>query len=187
MQVEGQINSLRNDIREWIREDRSKLKSYWPIISAVLLVGWYIINLQSNANTKNLSDSISRLQVEAAASTAANAKYAEILPPIIQQNADSKRDRDDQRSRVDRLFDEVTKMQSDFASEHSMRTANEREIETQFDADSQLRNVQWATIYRRLNDMQNSISAMGGKLPATPDGPYYFPNISNRPRTQDHE
>ena len=53
-----------------------------------------------------------------------------------------------------------------------------QEIETQFDADAQLRNVQFSEQQRMFSILWNSSKL--GKLSPFPAGPYYQPNVSNR-------
>lgn len=52
------------------------------------------------------------------------------------------------------------------------------EVETQFNADAQLRNIQFAQQQRKNAELQNALHELGAKMPAYPDGPFYHPNIS---------
>ena len=86
---------------------------------------------------------------------------------------------------IKQLITQVSEMARATTADHAARVANEREIETQFDADSQLRNVQWATMMRRQADFQNTLADMGAKWPHAAGGPFELPNISNRNREHD--
>ncbi|MDE2102845.1 MAG: hypothetical protein KGL39_36715 [Patescibacteria group bacterium] len=55
------------------------------------------------------------------------------------------------------------------------------EVETQFNADAQLRNVQWSE-QQRLNAMLWNASALGKLTPYPEASPYYQPNISKEAR-----
>src|SRR5690242_1968301 len=63
-QINGRFDALERRLESWFREDRGRLRTWWPIISAILLVGWYIINLQNQSNTRSLADSITRIEGE---------------------------------------------------------------------------------------------------------------------------
>lgn len=170
--VEGQIGGLRAEIREWMREDRGRLKSWWPIIVVFGAIAWWAVKMQTSQTDQRFV-AIETKAVE-------QAQLINSIPTIMVQNADSIRDRNDQRARQEHLDNRMSDLERKFASEESQRIANEREIETQFDADSQLRNIQWANLMRRSNMFENALSALGATFPKTESDPYFFPNISSR-------
>lgn len=157
--VERSIASLRNEIREWMRERQPHYYRYSGIAIAIVGVIWWIITAQIN--------SISR----------SNEKDFASLTEIARQNS---------RINEDQTGD-IAALAKALAADHSSRTANEREIETQFDADGQLRNVQWSTFMRKMNEFQNALADLGAKIPHVTGNPYYQPNISNRDRNHAHE
>lgn len=67
----------------------------------------------------------------------------------------------------------LASIQSDFVS-------RETEVETQIDATAQALAIQFASTHRDLNELQTSVSLLGGKLPPATNDPYIFPNVSNR-------
>jgi hypothetical protein len=157
--VERSIASLRNEIREWMRERQPHYYRYSGIAIAVVGVIWWIITAQIN--------SISR----------SNEKDFAALTEIARQN-----------SRInENQTGDIAHLAKMLASDHSERTANEREIETQFDADSQLRNIQWSAFQRRMNDFQNALADLGAKIPHVTGNPYFQPNIANRRHDQEEE
>lgn len=80
---------------------------------------------------------------------------------------------DNQTAEVQRqAFDIANK----FAAHVSESTSSFKEIETQFDADNQLRNVQFSDLQRTVSVMWNHIDGLG----SYPTGPFFQPNISNR-------
>ncbi len=148
----GDLRSLRNEIRESLREGRPQIWRYGTIIIAVIGVIWWIINAQINASSRENERTNSTVRDMAASNTTAINTLTQSSITVLKQ----------------------------LTEDHAARIANEREIETQFDADSQLRNVQWATIQRRLNDFQNTFADQGAKWPHISGDPYFAPNISNR-------
>lgn len=87
---------------------------------------------------------------------------------------------DDRINSNDRVTAEVEKEHAELANKFAAHESESRskftEVETQFDADSQVRNVQ-------LSNQQRMNAIMWGHIPGMgtyPDGPFFQPNISNR-------
>ena len=70
----------------------------------------------------------------------------------------------------------VVETEKNFAAYESQSKSSFREIETQFDADSQFRNIQFSDLQRKTNIIWDHIPALG----AYPEAPFFQPNISNR-------
>jgi hypothetical protein len=95
-------------------------------------------------------------------------------------DVDSRTDRANLNTIVREIQKELATMQADVATNHSERLAKEIEIETQFNADNQLRNIQFSD-QQRINAMLfNALSAMGAKMPEYPRAPFFQPNISQQ-------
>lgn len=150
--IEGQLSGMRAEFRDWMREKQPQYYRYATVGIAIAGVIWWIINAQIVAISRE------------------NDKDNTITRELASNNAVS-------ITNMSRSVSDLTKA---FAGDHAERVANEREIETQFDADGQLRNVQWATTQRRLNDYQNTLADMGAKWPHAASGPYFEPNIAHR-------
>lgn len=85
------------------------------------------------------------------------------------------------RSDRDSSIDKVADLNRQYAKSEAERKAKEREIETQFDAMDQIRNVQFANNERMLSIMWNSIDGLGGRMGKFPsEGPWVMPNISRK-------
>lgn len=56
-----------------------------------------------------------------------------------------------------------------------------REVETQFRASDEIRNIQFANQQRQNQNFQSTLSSLGAKVPNAPDGPYYYPHIAQPP------
>jgi hypothetical protein len=95
-------------------------------------------------------------------------------------DANSRTDRDDLRRLINGLQQEMAKAETEIASNHSERIAKETEIETQFNADGQLRNVQFSEQQRTNSNLQNALNSLGAKMPEYPRSPFFQPNISQQ-------
>jgi hypothetical protein len=134
-----------------------------------------------------LNDSESRLKNELNLATNAVAQiattvqgYPEFKGLVTQQNSTSAQDRTDQRARLDRLEGNQADMNKELRGISSTSEQKFTEVETQFNADSQLRNVQFSDQQRINSAMWNSLHDLGGKIPEYPKGPFYQPNVSKR-------
>lgn len=59
-----------------------------------------------------------------------------------------------------------------------------QEVETQFNADAQLRNVQWSEAKRNEIMFSQALHDMGASFPVFPTGPAFQPNISKAGASQ---
>lgn len=71
---------------------------------------------------------------------------------------------------------DLNALENKFSSHESESRSKFTEVETQFDSESQLRNVQFSEIQRKTNVMWGHIPGLG----TYPEAPYFQPNISNR-------
>jgi hypothetical protein len=83
---------------------------------------------------------------------------------------------EDKIDNLEKLQEKYDALLASVAADHSERVAKEGEIETQFNADSQLRNVQFSDQQRIDAVMWNHINGLG----SYPAGPYFQPNISQQ-------
>lgn len=101
--------------------------------------------------------------------------------PVMQQRVDGEVKRLDEQIRLEResvanLWTDNKRLESILESHRATTSSKFIEVETQFDADSQLRNVQFS-------DQQRTNSILWGHIPNLgqyPTGPFAQPNISNR-------
>jgi hypothetical protein len=146
------------------------------IIAATVSAAKSELHNDLNAVNSDLSSKVSQNANNISALGTAVSGYQEFKGIITSQNAGSLQDRIDQRGRIDRLETALT----DLKREASAATQKFAEIETQFNADSQLRNVQFSDQQRTNAMIVDSISALGAKLPTYPRAPFYQPNISQQ-------
>lgn len=178
--IETSLATMSSKLDVWMA---GRSQSSWKIvgfIAAILIPLAFIVNLYITSAISPWAAIANQAKATADANSIVNARLTEDMGTVKAQNADSKRDRDDKGKAIDAIINVQTDLLKTMAREQSLRVAHEREIETQFDADSQLRNVQWATIMRKQAELQNALHESGAKMPAVIDGPFYFPNISNR-------
>jgi hypothetical protein len=95
-------------------------------------------------------------------------------------DTNSRTDREDLRRNQQSMLASISKIQTDLAADHAERIAKETEIETQFNADNQLRNVQFSDQQRINSNFQNALSGLGAKMPEYPSNPFFQPNISQQ-------
>jgi hypothetical protein len=104
------------------------------------------------------------------------------LVVLHEQNATSIKDRQDlNRSVIDNEHD-LADVRAQMAGMNAKYDAKLIEIETQFRADAQSRNIQYAQLARSEQMFQSALHDSGAKIPAPTAGPYYFPDISQSPR-----
>jgi polyisoprenoid-binding protein YceI len=99
---------------------------------------------------------------------------------VTQQNATSIQDRVDQKSRLDRLETNGADRDKALRGLEANTTQKFTEVETQFNADGQVRNIQFSDQQRINGIMWNSVSALGGKMPDYPRAPFFQPNVSQQ-------
>lgn len=101
--------------------------------------------------------------------------------PVMETRLNSEVKRlDDRITSNDKLTAEaekdVAELSNKFVAHESESRSKFTEVETQFDADSQVRNVQFSNQQRLNAIMWNHITGLG----TYPEGPFFQPNISNR-------
>lgn len=154
----------------------------WPMILGVGAILWFVLNLQISATNKSVDDKANQALTRTQSLETIVTRNNEAIPTLQQQNADSKRDREDKGVVLGKLTDMLSKTAETVAGEVAERKANEAEFETQVDAMSQLLNVQFAEQQRKNADFQNTFHALHAEWPEAPPGPWVVPNISNRNR-----
>jgi hypothetical protein len=179
-EFQRQFEDLRSEIHAWMQQRQGTWKTLWPVVVPVAGALWFILSLKIDQTAQPIRNDASRALSMAEANTISLSKVAEVLPTIMQQNASSKQDRDDQKAIVSKLQEVQTRILETQAKETAERLANEREVETQIDAVAQAQAIQFSNQQRANADLQNALHDMGAKMPAAPPGPFYFPNISNR-------
>lgn len=88
----------------------------------------------------------------------------------------SEKDRQKLNQHAEKADDRLSKSETDNQVLHTKLV----EVETQMDAAAQFAGTQFAEQQRKNADFQNSLAALGAKMPPYPYGPWYMPNISNR-------
>jgi hypothetical protein len=102
------------------------------------------------------------------------------LTPVKEQNATSIKDRSDMHDVVMRHIDQIGTINSTLSSLTAGYDAKLIEIETQFRADAQARNIQFSEQQRQNQNFQNALSDLGAKMPHAPTGLFYHPDISGQ-------
>lgn len=98
---------------------------------------------------------------------------------IREQNAVSIKDRDDLRRSLELVSKDVNTNTVNASTMKAQFSTQLVEIETQFRASDRARNVQFAQQQRQNADYQNGLSGLGAKVPISPSGPYYFPEVTH--------
>lgn len=178
--MEVAIHDLAKTVRDWMEGRQTNPWRQFGIFVACLIPIGLLLNFYITTAISPVAAVSNQAKTQADANRATLAANDSDIGTLKSQSAASMQDRNDMRIAIAKLLDAQALLMRDFAADHSERQANEREIETQFDADSQLRNVQWATIMRALTGHQNALHELGAVIPEIQDGPFYFPNISNR-------
>jgi len=79
----------------------------------------------------------------------------------------------------------LTELREKFTAAESERRANEKELDVQFNADSQMRNIQFANTHRDMSILWNAASKEGATLPPYPSaGPWFMPNIATKGKSE---
>lgn len=126
------------------------------------------------ANKTGIAELITRTEVL----DTDNRDYEAFKSLVTQQNYTSIKDRADQERQLTDLATRSVDNTKVIASNDASYTAKLIEIETQFRADAQARNIQFAEQQRQNANIQNSIRDLGGKMPEAAHNPFYFPDIS---------
>ncbi|HSS96991.1 MAG TPA: hypothetical protein VLK33_08175 [Terriglobales bacterium] len=104
------------------------------------------------------------------------AAWAFLIKPIEERVAHNDQTIAALGDKIEVLNAQIYLIREKVAADNSDRVAKEAEIETQFDADSQLRNIQFSDQQRLNAILWNALGTMG----TYPTAPYFQPNISRR-------
>ncbi len=154
------------------------LSTLWMVTT--LKVDSATIGIESNI--KPIADKVAVSATNFQALNTTVSEHSERLDTVIAQNSDSNRDRADLNRKTEMNQAALSDLRAAFGQESSERKAKQIEIETQFNADAQLRNVQFSDQQRKNAELQNSLHEIGAIVPEYPKSPFYQPNIS-----QDHK
>ena len=173
----GEISSGVDQLTREIHSRQPKLNVWIPTIAIILGGFWFVLNLQLTSATKSLSDAVSRQEVLINANTTGVAKVQEQIPGIIQQNADSSRDRTDLNRKYDFVTDRLTRNE---ISQNRLDATTARslvEVETQLRASENYSNLQ-----RKYDNTM--IALLWQKTYGEPYPVYqYYPSISTHDTT----
>lgn len=98
------------------------------------------------------------------------------VAPVITQNLQSIQDRKELHDEVQQLTSTST-LQAELMT---TRIAKETEIETQFSAADQYRNIQFSEQQQKNAELQNCLHDLHAIIPLYPSGPFFQPSISQR-------
>lgn len=188
--LQQSVSNLASTVDSYIKADQaSKRPNYalWIALGSLVMGlcagGWLVLTLKINAETYPLAQRVVQLETLNDGAHKDISLFRERMQTILSQNQNSIDDRNVLNRRVDQLTDKVSQMATTLNTEIATRTAHEVEIETQFDADSQLRNTQFANQQRMNAIIWNQNKDKLGEYPAVPS---FFPNISKRNSTKGH-
>jgi hypothetical protein len=151
-----------------------------PALVAVSSLVYFVIDSRTNTAISPVREQSARNEENVRTNTASLVELKQQVSRSAESDANSRTDREDLRRVQQRVLETITKIQTDLASDHSERIAKETEIETQFNADNQLRNVQFSDQQRMNSNFQNALNTLGAKMPEYPRGPWFQPNISQQ-------
>lgn len=193
--VRSSVSNLTTTVNAYIKSDLERKQPNWAqwgvlasFIVAIVAGIWVVLALKINAEVYPLAQEIAQNKVFV--NTLANetssfrdrvsgdvAVLRDKVALITSQNQASL----DDRSQLNKALLEVQRLatanQAAISTEITERSANEREIETQFDADGQLRNLQFVE-QQRLNAILWNMNS--NHMGAYPTAPFFMPNISSR-------
>jgi hypothetical protein len=152
----------------------------WPLIIILGGAGFailaFIVNSMVqplNSKTEILSEGINHnaIEIQTLRDAATKSSAADAASQIDRANLNTKTL--DNTRLISELSQKTASMAADFVS----RTT---EVETQVDGTAQAAAIQFADTSRELNELRTAVSLLGGKIPASTNDPYIFPNMSNR-------
>ena len=141
-EISGNVNQLSRDIQTSLQARQPKLNVWVPTAAVILGGFWFVLNLQLTSATKSLSDSVGRQEVAVVQNSNNIAKVQEQMPNVIQQNADSARDRADLNRKFDFISDRVTRNEVAQNRLDAIITKSLTEVETQLRASENYSNLQ---------------------------------------------
>lgn len=179
--IENNVQLIFGKLDAIIIARQPKIIQIISVIAAILAPFWFVLSLQIEKTSSPVKDIASRALTLAEANTNTLTEMAKALPTIMSQNADSIRDRNDQRARSDRQADTQTKMLETLAREVAQRKAKGAEIETQFRAFEGYANLQ------RVYD-NRMFALLWEKVYQTNFPPFqYYPKISADGQSEESE
>lgn len=179
-EIKADIQGLRNDIRLWMSSRQGSVWKILGLIGAVLIPAGFFLSLYVSSITRPISDRANDAKLVADSAIAVTTRNTENLTKVNAENATSIQDRGDKQKAIDGLVITTTNLLSKVDSMNAAMNTSLAEVETQIDGTAQMLNIQWATQQRKDSDFQNALHDMGAKIPTSPNGPWFFPNISSR-------
>lgn len=110
--------------------------------------------------------------------SAEDADYQAFKGLVTSQNAISITDRADKGKELEDIKSEAHTLAKEVTALSNSVLQKFTEVETQFNADGQLRNVQFSEQQRLNATHQNALHDLGAKLSEYPSAPFFQPNIS---------
>jgi hypothetical protein len=171
-EIAGNVNQLSRDIQTSLHARTPKLNVWIPTAAVILGGFWFVLNLQLTSATKSLSDAVSRQEVTSAQNLISISRVQEQMPNIIQQNADSARDRTDLNRKFDFLTDRANRVETSQTRLDANMSRSLIEVETQLRASENYANLQ--------RKYDNTMIALLWKKAYGEDYPVYqfYPSIS---------
>ena len=177
-QISADVGRLGQDIQTWMHSRQPRFNVWVPTAAVILGGFWFVLNLQLTSATKSLSDSVSRTEVLAAANSTGLARVQEQVPNIIQQNADSARDRTELNRKYDYFIDRISKDEVAQNRLDAVMSKSLVEVETQLRASENYANLQ--------RKYDNTLIALMWKKVYGDDYPVFqfYPSISQHDNVQ---
>lgn len=189
--LQASVGNLANTVETYIKSNEASKKPNWSqwiafgsLLIALFSGGWMIINLKITTEINPMNARIAQEATLVEGLAKYDTQEREDISRLITQAQTSMDDRNQLNKRVDALTDKANENTKALAAEVAIRSSHETETETQFDADGQLRNVQFAE-QQRINHILWSQHKK--TLGDYPNGPYFFPNIANRDGKRSNE
>lgn len=182
--LQGTVGNLASTVDDYIKADLASKRPNWGIwigVGSLMVLmfsgAWMVLTLKINAEIHPQSEKIAAIEQSVEMMSREAVMNRDKLSILTGQAQNSVDDRSVLNKKVDILQDKYTALFSAENAHNSERVSHEVEIETQFDADSQLRNTQFAEQQRINSVLWCQHEKTLGKYPS---GPFYFPNISKR-------
>jgi len=185
--IREDVVGLKDSIDAFVNSRQTNPWRLVAMLLAILIPLGFILNLYITSAIAPVASVANQAKAVADGAASDNVRQSEDLSRVKAQTADSERDRSGLRIDLGQTMARQNDNRERMAEEISTRKANEREMETQIDAVSQALGIQFANQQRQNNGFQAALHDVGAKVPAPTDGPYYFPNISNRNHNRGNE
>jgi hypothetical protein len=205
--LEGAVHTLTKTVESYFSERRKsedeKSRGRLPTVIAIvavivtlmgigvtgfasaLVAFWFVITMQINNQTHPISDKQATQEAIVQGLVKTVSDQAAESQRVRGENEASKTDRADLRTGYTLNTKAIADLTALMSQERAERRANEVEVETQIDTGAQNENVKNAQQDRKLIELQDTLSEMGGKTPHSPQEPYVYPNPSNRQHNKD--